>query len=142
MFLHRNVSGAALPLAAALGGCSAGEDLVATGAVSLGRVESQHGRVTWVEARRRGGGTDVTGGLVRGEGSTHRVNGHVDVALLDAEGRLVRSVQTPEMYVRPSRPGHGLRQSRFAARLPVAAADGSRLRVTYHPGPPCGEGGR
>ncbi len=125
----------------ALSGCvSKRVDLVDTGAVSLQRLPSKDTHISRVDVFQDGDELVITGKLRRGLSSMPGL-GHVDIAIVDPEGKILKEVHTnyfPRILARKQRrrilamARNQRQQANFGVRLPLVPPPGSTIRVTYH----------
>ena len=115
--------------AALMSGCStAGSDLA--------RSDSNGVRVMFTEMRPDAGSTVVQGRLVQTGARTVSRNGHLDVQLFDANGKLVAKTCSDPIHMAFRGPGRGLKTKAFAVRV-NAAAPGGKAEAAYHQGRKC-----
>ena len=89
-------------------------------------------RVTWISVRKEGDSL-VVAGAVRPRGMFPGCRrGHVDVEVLDSNGRLLAEGHSRDVYVH-SRVGSP-KIKRFTVTLPLSPPQDSLIRVTHHPG--------
>lgn len=116
----------------ALSGCASNRiDLVDIGQVSLQRLPSRGTYISRVHVFQDGDELVIRGRLRRGPSSMLGL-GHVDIAIVNPEGKILKEVHTnyvPQILVRKQR-----RQAYFGVRISVVPPPGSTVRVTYQPG--------
>ena len=120
---------------AAVSGCGRqGRDLTATGQVVVEPVASETVRWAWAEVWQEGEEVVVEGRLARRGCSSCPVLGHVDVTILDADGKVIRQASSPVMGIRRSTPGTGLKLTPFALRMKLTPPADARAVLAYHGG--------
>ena len=117
----------------ALVGCSdRAPDMFASGDVNLQKADTDGVRVMWAEVRPEGSGAVVTGRLAPAGARNFRYTGHVDVAYVDAAGKVSKQGSSETIHVLHRGPGKGAESKAFAVPVQAAPPAGSTVRVTYH----------
>ena len=116
-----------------IAGCSGQGDTLARGNVDLQKGDGV--RVIWAEVRADGKGAVVVGRVMPTGAVTRRHAGHVDVAYVGADGKVVAKASSPTIHLLNCGPGKGPKGKTFRVPVDAAPRAGSTLRVTYHRSP-------
>jgi len=90
--------------------------------------------VAWSDAYEHEDGLVITGVLRRRDSVGSPVKAHVDVTVLSAEGRVVDTARSGDVYVPRRITGRGQSSKRFTVHLPNVPPRGSSVRVVSHTG--------
>lgn len=104
------------------------------GAVAVRIIQASAANIVQSSARQEGEVLVVAGKVARQWiGNRGVVKGHVDIDVLDASGKTLRSLTT--RCSPPVIPNLSNVQSSFMARIPLLAPDGGVVKVRFHAGP-------
>jgi len=116
-------------------GCTRpGVNLVETGAVTVNRAPAANVGFTWVDVYQDNETLVVCGKVVPRFVTGGPIEGHVDIAVLDASGSLLKEVRTDTLSIGRARIGGGSTGHRFESRLPLVAPPGTTVRASFHGG--------
>jgi hypothetical protein len=106
-------------------------NLVKNGTVTIERVSSEGCYISKVNAIEDDG-VLVIGGSVKRRNFSGGSKGHIDIAIIDSEGKILKELSTlyTPQYI-PAKRIH-TREARFKVRLPNIPYKGSKIRVAYH----------
>ena len=116
-------------------GCAPpGENLTASGRVSVETVPAERVRVVWAEVWQNGEETLITGRLV-GRGTYSRpLLGHVDVTFLDPERKVLKKARSKKVYIRRTSPGKGPHLTPFEVHVKFAPPKNTRVVIACEDG--------
>ena len=117
-----------------LTGCAPNRvNLVDNGTVSIERIPSGGIYISKVRVNQEGNEFVVTGRVKRSDHSP-LCSGHVYVAIMSPEGKILEQVSTyySPRFIPRKRDHRRLHGSRFEVRLPFIPPAGSKIRVAYH----------
>ncbi len=111
-------------------GCTAkGVNLVDKGIVSIEKVPTSDIYVSAAYVYQDGDEL-VISGKVKHRHAHRKSGGHVDITILDPEGKIIMEVTTS--YLPRIIRSKGSREARFSVRLPFIPPKGSTVRVAFH----------
>jgi hypothetical protein len=111
---------------------TSGSNLVKTGAVNLEIIPSTSRNIFISKANIYfDDGDTVITGRVKRKSTVYESGGHVDIAVVGPEGKVIEHISTG--YVPNIIRRKGARESHFTVRLPIDLPEKSIVRVGYHP---------
>jgi len=112
-------------------GCQVrGPDMVASGEVSLEKVDAPGVRVMWAEVRQDGDYA-VVNGAVTPAGGNYEYIGYVDVKFLDPAGRLVQQAMSETIPLSSQSPERGASIKHFEVQAMTVVPVGGTVQVSY-----------
>jgi len=118
-----------------ISGCAENRvDLVDSGFLTLEEHATGRVYIAWSDAYEHEDGLVITGVLRRHDSVGLPIKAHVDVTVLPAEGGVVDTARSSDVYVPRRITGRGQSLKRFTVHLPNVAPRGSSVRVVSHAG--------
>jgi len=120
-------------LTATFSGCAANRvDLVDAGVLTLERQREGKVFIAWSSAYEQDDGFVITGVLMRHDHVGSAIKAHVDVTVLSADGRVIETARSNEVYVPRRITGRGQSFKRFTVHFPNLPPPGSSVRMVSH----------